>query len=160
VVVSRPARHEPDRHHRWRAESGGGELDGHTLRELARPAPTPDLTAPIMGRLGYMRAPRRVVRRRRLRRFTSRLALVALMLVAAIVAVDLHRHSPEARRPATVTVPAAFGREMIRQQQRIRGTIQAIRSLAPALPRADDSDCDEVIEEDVDRSAVGPVRWM
>jgi hypothetical protein len=160
VVVKHPARHQPDRHHRRRADLGGGELDDRTLRELARPVTTPDLTGSIMGRLGYMRASHHVARRRRLRRQAGRAALLALLLCAAIVAVDVHQHGPEARRPEPVTVPAAFGREVARQQQRIRGTIAALRELAPARPRADDADADEMIDEDVDRSAVGPVRWM
>jgi len=129
------------------------------LRELSRPAASPDLTRPIMGRLGYMRAAPRVVRRRRIRRWVNRLTLAAVALLVVVVAGRVHESSPRARRAAGLTIPAAVGSDVNRHQQRIKGTIQLIREIAPPAP-TDTPSSEDTLDEDVDRSAVGPFRWM
>jgi len=129
------------------------------LWELSRPKASPDLTRPIMGRLGYMKAAPGVVRRRRIRRWVNRLTLAALGLLLVVVAGRVHESGPHARRVAGPTIPAAIGNDVNRHQQRIRGTIQLIREFAPAAP-TDSPPPEEALDEDVDRSAVGPFRWM
>lgn len=129
------------------------------LRELSRLTVSPDLTRPIMGRLGYMKAARGVVRRRRIRRRVNRLTLAAMGLLVVVVAARVHESGPHARRAAGPTIPAAIGNDVSRNQQRIRSTIQLIREFAPAAP-TDSPPPEEALDEDVDRSAVGPFRWM
>ena len=129
------------------------------LWALSRPAASPDLTRPIMGRLGYMKAAPGVVRRRRIRRWVNRLTLAAVGLLVVVVAARMHESGPHARRAAGPTIPAAIGSDVNRHQQRIRGTIQLIREFAPAAP-TDSPPPDDALDEDVDRSAVGPFRWV
>ena len=106
-------RHNPAPHRRRREEA----LPGFVAEALRRPGSAPDLTRAIMGRLGYMRAAPRVVRRERLRRNLGR-GLFSLALIALLgVAVHLHEQSPLARRPAEVTLPAAIRNDLDRHPQ-------------------------------------------
>jgi hypothetical protein len=122
----------------------------------------PDLTGPIMGRLGYMRAAAGAVRRRRRRRLAGRVALVAAGFVAVGIGLQAHRMGPEARGVGAPTLQEAIGHDLDRQQQRLNRTIEWIRELAPPAPveTGPDAPFEGPIDEDVDRSAVAPVRWL
>ncbi len=129
--------------------------------ELSRRSPSPDLTSSVMGRLGYMKVSREVARRRMTRRWSGRLAMCALAACAVAVGLHVHELGPDARRPVGPTIPAAIGNDVDYHQQRIKGTIRTIRNLVPeppsgVFPRRDL----EKIDDDVDQSAVGPVRWL
>jgi hypothetical protein len=134
-------------------------LERELLRELSRPTPSPDLTRPIMGRLGYMRAAPRVVRRRRIRRWTNRLTLCMAALVVIGLAARLHEASPHTRRADGVTIPGAIENDLSRHERNIRGTIQLIRELAPP-PSTVPSPSPDALDADVDSSGIGPFRWM
>jgi len=149
----------PDRHRPQRTGTATEALEQRLLQELSRRTSSPDLTRTIMGRLGYMKAAPQVVRRRRIRRWVSRLALCALALIVVAGGAQVHESGPYARRPAGPTIPAAIGNDVNLHQQRIKGTIQMIRNLAPMAPTAPGRP-DDVLDEEVDRSAIGPFRWL
>jgi hypothetical protein len=134
-------------------------VERELLRELSRPAPSPDLTRSIMGRLGYMKAAPGVARRRRIRRWTNRLTLCAAALLVAALASRVHELSPSARRAENLTIPGAIENDVSRHERNIRGTIRLIRELAPPAPTKTSPSAD-VLDEDVDSSAMGPFRWM
>ena len=146
----------PDRHRLQRTEAATEALERRVVQELSRRTPSPDLTRTIMGRLGYMKAAPHVVRRRRIRRWINRLSLCALALIVVAGGAQVHESGPYARRPQGPTIPAAIGNDLNLHQQRIKGTIRMIRTLAPAAP----SRSDDVLDEEVDRSAIGPFRWL
>jgi hypothetical protein len=145
-------------------------VDRRLIAELRRHAPAPDFTRPVMGRLGYMRAAELVARRRRRRRTLSRVAMGVTMLVLVGLSVRLHSFAPSARQPGGVTIPDAVSNDMQLHQQRLDSTIRMIRSLAPAAVGAEaepaeakpnpPTQSDEPIDEEVDRSGIGPVRWL
>jgi hypothetical protein len=134
--------------------------------ELSNPsaASGPDLTRSIMGRLGYMQASPRAIRRRRYRRGVGRGLMTLAAAVLVITGVHLHEQGPDARRPSGPTIPAAIGTEIDAQQQRFRRAIQTIQNLAPAPPnpldQPDGGEFYEEIDEEVDESGIGPVRWL
>jgi hypothetical protein len=146
----------PDRHRPQRTDATAEALEHQVLRELSRRTPSPDLTRKIMGRLGYMKATPHVARRRRIRRWVNRLALCAAALIVVVGGARVHESGPYARRPAAPTIPKAIGNDVSLHQQRIKGTIRMIRTLAPTAP----SRPDDALDEEVDRSAIGPFRWL
>ena len=121
----------------------------------------PDLTRAIMGRLGYMKASPRVVRRRRRRRRCGRVLLSLALLAVIALGLEVRTAGPVGGQPAGPTVPAAIGRDVALHQDRLQRTIQTIRNLVPPAPREPEIDGPEpAIDEDVDRSALGPFRWL
>jgi hypothetical protein len=142
---------------------GLNNKDG-VLRDLSQPVQAPDLTRCIMGRLGYMQVPPTVARRHRLRRFAGRIGLVSAAALVASAGVYMHLHGPDARRPADMTIPAAIGSDVERQHQRFDSVIQTIRSLTPIVPSPSSDQQHEpppkVIDDDVNRSSIGPVQWV
>lgn len=134
------------------------------LGDLARPTDAPDMTRSIMGRLGYMRVPSAVSRRHRLRRAAGRLGLLCSALFAVGLGAKMYLESPQARRPADVTIPAAIDSDLQRQHQQFDSMIRTIRNLSPvnSVPReSEEGDREQDgINEDVNHSSVGPVRWV
>ena len=121
----------------------------------------PDLTRSIMGRLGYMQVSPTVARRRRLQRVLGRASLVSVALVVGWLGVMAFQTSPEARRPYEVTMPSAIHSDLQHQQHQFNSLIQLLRQLPPPLEVHEDEVGDmPEFEDDVNRSAVAPVRWV
>jgi len=117
---------------------------------------TPDLTRPIMARLGYMRARPEVTRRRRLRRRATRSTLLSAAVAIVAASTIAYHAGPHARRSLDQTIPAALGDGVRQHQQDWGRTLQMIRDLAPAPATPCDVECDDGAE----LNAVGPVRWL
>lgn len=147
------------------------DLDDLLHEELRRPSPVPpDLTRNIMGRLGYMKVTPAVARRRRVQRWSARFALIAMSLAVGYVGVVAFKASPDARIPHEITIPAAISSDVNQKQHRINSVIQILRELPPRLeldstsppdgqPVPPEPDWPHLFDDDVDRSAVGPMRW-
>ncbi len=157
------------------------DLDNLLRQELRRPVQSPDLSRAIMGRLGYMQVSPDVARRRRVQRWLGRTALVAMLIAVGNVGVMVFKASPEARQPLEFTIPSAIRSDLQHQQYQINSVIQLLRELPPRLEHdntqgtapspgsspgmypADsdwlDADPHEVLDDDVNHSAVGPMRW-
>lgn len=128
---------------------------------LQRPAGAPDLTRSIMGRLGYMQVSPAVARRRRLQRWLRRASLVCVAGVAGWLGVLTFLSSPESRQPADFTMPSAVNNDFQNQQHRMNSVIQLLRELPPVIEQNEADEADVLyLDEDVDRSAVAPVRWV
>lgn len=141
------------------------------IADRLRVTQSPDLTRRVMGRLGYMRVPARVARRRRIMRWTSRCSCLALAALAAALGLKAFQSSPEARRPAELTIPAAVGRDFQQQQERVGSFIRLLQqNPAGAVERAaepasttdvlDNPHDPHEIDEELNRSAIAPVRWV
>lgn len=138
-------------------------------RMLGPSVNAPDLTRSIMGRLGFMQASPQVVRRYRIRRRISRALFTLAMASIILAAFHLHQNSPQARRPEGPTLPAAIGSGINHHQNGLSGVIRAIRNLTPPieeqpdsvdLPQAVPNSGPTELNEDIDRSAIAPVRWV
>jgi hypothetical protein len=129
------------------------------LDALREPAEAPDQTGRIMGRLGYMHAVPAAVRRRRWRLLAGRCFAAAVTVGAIAAALYLHRVGPDARGRAP-SLQDAIGRDIDRHQQRIDRTIRWLRELTPSAPVQPGAPAEGPIDADIDRSAVGPVRWL
>jgi len=132
----------------------------------------PDLTRSIMGRLGYMRVPAHVARRRRRMRVLRRTALVAAMAAALGVSYRLYEQSTAVRRPAELTVPGAIIHDAQQSQMRINTVLERLRLRETGRPAVDtqpppSSRYNETMEpmdptrdEQLNRSAVAPFKWV
>ena len=141
--------------------------DQHLLNSLDCPIECPDLTRSIMGKLGYMKAAPRVVRRNRNRRHVKRGLIGVAAFIALGVGIFIHNSGPDARRQVGPTLSEAVSHDILKQQQRIGNVIDAFRNLTPAsfteqtpLPTDTESIPDFSNEEDVPLIAKAPFRWM
>ena len=143
-------------------------FDQSALDALLQPTTAPDQTVRVMARLGYMRSVARVARRRRLQRWARRSFAVCSLVVIVGVAARMHQLRFESSLPAGPTIPAAVGSDVEAHRARFEQAIQMIRTIAPAPSQASpepettpptDTPAPE-IDECIDRSAVGPVRWL
>ena len=132
-------------------------LERAMFRELSDAESSPDLTHRIMGRLGYMHASPRVVRRRRVLRWCNRLAIVAITVGVIAVGVCIHESGPDARRPAGPTIPSAVIEDVNRHQQRL---IDFMQQIGPPPVQSEEDEEREMIDEETDRSAIGPFRVL
>ncbi|UCD75300.1 MAG: hypothetical protein JSV91_16135 [Phycisphaerales bacterium] len=147
----------------------GERLSAILSRTLGQSARAPDMTRSIMGRLGFMHASPRVARRYRIRRRINRALFTLAMVTVILAAVQVHQHSPQARRPVDQTLPAAIGSGLNHHQNGLSNVIRTIRNLAPPVqerpaaadqPDAVPASLPVELDEDVDRSAIAPVRWV
>ena len=138
-------------------------------RMLGPSVNAPDLTRSIMGRLGFMQASPQVIHRYRIRRRISRTLFTLAMASVILAAFHLHQNSPQARRPEGQTLPAAIGSGINHHQNGLSNVIRAIRNLTPPveeqpdsvdLPDAAPNSGPTELNEDIDRSAIAPVRWV
>lgn len=140
-------------------------------RGLTKPVPAPDMTRSIMGRLGYMRVPPQVARRRRVRRLVSRSALVLLAICTIGLGIQVHNASPGTRGPADVTIPSAITNDFQQHHHRMNNAWRVLQEMTPTFDHADWTvpttepapDLEQppsTIDEDVNRSAIAPVRWI
>ncbi|MCI0362865.1 MAG: hypothetical protein L0219_03225, partial [Phycisphaerales bacterium] len=88
-------RHAPDRFDEPEAERS--RFDQSILNRLSERVGAPDLTRPIMARLGYMHVSPAVARRRRIGRWTGRAGTLLAAVMALAVGAEIYRHSPMAR---------------------------------------------------------------
>ena len=142
-------------------------VDHPLFEDLSRPLPAPDLTRPIMGRLGYMKVSEKRSRQLRLRRWASRAGLTCAAAVAIAMGWKMYLDGPEIRRPSGPTIPSAIGHDVIRQQRNIGAVLQTIRNLSPRVEPSDDQsqparEPDEAPppNDDVNQSTIAPVRWV
>lgn len=166
-------------HTRFRSHSGAPHARGPAIdplldQELRKPVAAPDMTRSIMGRLGYMRVPPQVAQRRRVRRLAARCAVVLLALGAIGVGVQVHNASPGTRGPAEVTIPAAITNDVQQHQHRMHNAWRVLQEMTPTIDHADwtvpapetrpdgaaPEQAPSMFDEDVDRSAIAPVRWI
>jgi len=137
---------------------GDNSLHEHVERdvidELRRtPTTVPDLTDPIMTRLGFQRSDPSVARRRRIMRFAGRVGVCVVALAACGFGARMIALSPMASDSAAPTIPAAVGNDLQRQQDRISDVIRTLRSLSP-LPAADKS-----VEDSIEMSPQTGTEW-
>ena len=99
--------------------------------ELGRPVRAPDLTDPVMNRLGLDAAARRQTRRRRAVRVLARLGVCGLAVAGTLlVGRLLERPTPV----AVPTLPAALRHDLQHHGQTIDRAIESILELSPGLP--------------------------
>ena len=104
------------------------------LRELGRAVPTPDVTGPVMSRLGLSRVSPGTARRRRANRAVARLALVAVAVGASALCVKWHDIGAKSARPAGPTIPSAIQHDLEHHGQTIDRAIRSIQGLSPWHP--------------------------
>jgi len=123
----------------------------------------PDLTDPIMSRLGYRRVSEHASRVSRRRRTFGRTATVLAMLGAIGAGVYLHSISDRARRPDGLSIPEALSVDFSRPSEAVGGVLNVSRDLfAPAGIDADlriAPDAGRVIEPAEDADGQSPVPW-
>ncbi len=140
-------------------------LAARILKELARPVRGPELTGPVMARLGFMRAHPRVVRRRWVRRWIGRGLAVGVALGVIGTGLWMHQVDVEARRPQRLTIPAAISQDLDQYQRRLGRVVESLRSLVPTTSTpapAQQSPADpppELEEPLVETQAGGLAQW-
>ncbi|MHC4129638.1 MAG: hypothetical protein ACYTF2_06645 [Planctomycetota bacterium] len=137
------------------------------LQELGRALPAPDLTGPVMSRLGLSRVSPRAARRRRIARAAARLALVAVAVGASALCVQWHELAAPAPRPSGPTIPSAIQHDLQHHGQTIDRAIRSIRGLSPWRPASSPPstvpvppDHDETTEEVPRQQARIASRWV
>lgn len=123
-------------------------------RELQHSVEAPDLTRPVMGRLGYMRLVPEQARRRRIRRVASRIVLCLAAVTSLAVGLHLHNQSPQARRPDPVSLPEAIDLDLSRHQRGMSNLIQMIRRAVPPTDSAASTPAGEADQQPDPRDAL------
>ncbi len=113
--------------------SAGDPLESLFLAELARPITAPDLTRPILRRLGLTGSLSKDSRRRILGG-VGRAAMTGAMLLGVAVGLRLYNYTMAARVPLGPTVPSAIQHDYTRHEHTIRRAIRMIRDLSPHRP--------------------------
>lgn len=155
----------------WRRHNAHRDNDNSRSPEfadLSRPVKAPDMTRSVMGRLGYMKVSDKVARRHRISRWCSRAGLTLAALVAIGIGWQVHDASSRARRPLEGNIPAALGNDLQKHRVRFEDVIQTIRRAAPKGPIQmpvdmspdEDEDKGSPVNDDVQRLAVLPMRWV
>lgn len=100
----------------------------------------PDMTGPVMRRLGLTPPSQRSARRRRRRRGVVRLMLVLIAVGASAVCTHWYLRRTEPPAPAGPTIPAAIENDVLHHGHTIDRALRTIRDLsrwaAPALEPA------------------------
>jgi hypothetical protein len=140
-------------------------VDRSLLADLSKPVRAPDMTRPIMGRLGYMHVNGTVARRKRLQQWASRVGVLLAAALALGIGLRFYEHSSAMRRPAGLTIPDALGNDLQLQQHRIGNVIRTIRSLSPKPPqdrpsRSAPEAGPPSLNDDVNDWSIAPVRWV
>jgi hypothetical protein len=145
----------------------GGVPPSAILKELGRPLPAPDLTGPVMNRLGLNRVSSRAARRRRIGRGMARLALVAVAVGASALCVQWHELGAKAPRPSAPTIPSAIRHDLEHHGRTIDRAIRSIRGLSPWRPALSPPrsvpvppERDETTEELPDQQARNASQWV
>jgi len=130
---------------------------------LQQSVDTPDLTRSIMGRLGYMRVSAAVARRAQRRMWLQRGCLCLAFFGLMLSTVWMFQQSDLTRRPHGLTLPDALEHEQQRFNQMIRtiGNISPVGDHSPRMKNQNpDPPAPSSIDDDIDHSAVAPVRWV
>jgi hypothetical protein len=130
------------------------------LRELGRTLPAPDLTGPVMSRLGLSRVSPRAARRRRIGRGIARLALVAVAVGASAVCVRWYELSTRPPRPMGPTIPSAIRHDLEHHGRTIDRAIRSIRGLSPWRAAPVPAERDETTKEVPDGQACDASGWV
>ncbi len=133
---------------------------------MSWPIDGPDLTEPIMRRLGFHRVSSWRARSHRRRRWGARGATIVLLFAVVGIGLQLHRHSPAARTPTGPTLPSAVRHDLLRHGTTINRALKSIRDLSPHggiqlpanHPQAPQGN--EPLNNAVGRSTPGPFRWV
>ena len=99
---------------------------------LRRPKPGPDLTGPVMRRLGLGDMTPRRRRRRRVARATARLALFSLVVFVAVLAAATLGRAPG---PAGPTLPAALRHDSRQHADSFDRAYETLRDLGLPDPK-------------------------
>lgn len=118
---------------RRRRSPGGDPLESIFLAELARPIAAPDLTRPILRRLGLTGSSSKDSRWRILGG-VGRAVMNGAMLLGVVVGLRLYNYTVAARVPLGPTVPSAIQHDYTRHEHTIRRAIRMIRDLSPRRP--------------------------
>lgn len=162
----RRGRNIPDRAQNAPLRHDDEQFDRLMAEALRGKSAAPDFTRSIMGRLGYMRVSPEVASRQRRRRWAWRSAFAFLSISAVGMGIHLHNASPDARRPLEMTVPAAISHDFETHQERFDSLLNMLREMTPpGTPIPEDFSADPPggsyeLDEDVNRSAIGPVRFI
>ena len=100
---------------------------------MKRPSDSPDMTDPIMQRLGFRRVSADRARAFRRRQCGARGVTLVLLMAVVAVGFQLHRNSPEVRRPNGPTLPSAVRHDLLRHGNTISQALKSIRELSPNL---------------------------
>jgi len=98
-----------------------------------QPSDSPDMTDPIMRRLGFQRVSADRARAYRRRQWAARGATLMLLMAVVIVGLQWHRNSPDARTPNGITLPSAVRHDLLQHGNSISRALNAIRDLSPNL---------------------------
>jgi len=98
-----------------------------------RPSDSPDLTDPIMRRLGFRRVSPSRARAFRRQRWGARGATLVLLTAVVVLGLQLHRNSSEARTSNGPTLPSAVRHDLLRHGNTISRALRSIRELSPNL---------------------------
>jgi hypothetical protein len=126
VVVKRPAPRKPS----VLDPLGDPMLRAVVFDPLARPTGAPDLSEPIMRRLGYARVDRHRHRRDVALRWTARGVMGLVAVASVVLAVHLHGSLPQARRPSDITIPAAIERAVHQNGIRLMELIDRVQTIS------------------------------
>ncbi len=118
---------------RRRRSPSGDSLESFFLAELARPITAPDLTKPILRRLGLTGSSSKDSQRRILGG-AGRAVMTGAMLLGVAVGLRLYNYTLAARVPLGTTVPSAIQHDYTRHEHTIRRAIRIIRDLSPRRP--------------------------
>ncbi len=118
---------------RRRRSPGGDPLESFFLAELARPITAPDLTRPILRRLGLTGSSSKDSRRRILGGVV-RAVMTGAMLLGVVVGLRFYNYTVADLVPLGPTVPSAIQHDYTRHEHTIRRAIRMIRDLSPRRP--------------------------
>ena len=100
---------------------------------MNRPSDSPDMTDPIMRRLGFRRVSASRARAFRRRHWGARGATLVLLIAVVAIGLQLHRNGPDARTPNGPTIPSAVRQDLLRHGNTISQALKSIRELSPNL---------------------------
>ena len=100
---------------------------------MSRRSDSPDLTDPIMRRLGFRRVSASRARAFRRRQWGSRGATLVLLIAVVTIGLQLHRNGPDARTANGPTIPSAVRHDLLQHGNAISRALKSIRELSPNL---------------------------
>ncbi|MCZ6834681.1 MAG: hypothetical protein O7G85_02810 [Planctomycetota bacterium] len=153
--------------------TGSDQSERDVLNDLQdERSDAPDLTKSIMGQLGYMQATVNANRKAFYQRWMHRAILGTAAMVALGVGIKLFNMSPEARRPAEITIHEALVNDIQNHSEGLSQLLPTFRTI-PTTPESPESQESEVKPEDSEAveafetndaelpyEAKAPFRWI